>query len=71
VAVEWADFNTKGFEKKVNWDRNVGIEMYNHTADAGENFNLVVTQKADPATTALAAQLSKVLRAGPDAARVE
>jgi hypothetical protein len=25
---EWADFNTAGFEKKVNWDRNVGIELY-------------------------------------------
>ena len=62
---------TKGFEKKVNWNRNVGIEMYNHTADAGENFNLVVTQKADPATTVLAAQLSKMLHAGPDAARME
>merc|ERR1712022_62075 len=40
---EWADFNTKGFEKRVNWDRNVGIELYNHSADPGEDINLDVT----------------------------
>jgi len=67
---EWADFNTEGYDKKVNWARNVGKELYNHSADAGENFNLVVTQASDPGTTALATQLAKALHAGPDAARL-
>ena len=67
---EWADFNTEGFDKKVNWARNVGKELYNHSSDAGENFNLMVTQASDPTTTALAVQLSKALHAGPDAARL-
>lgn len=63
---EWADFNTEGFEKKVNWDRNVGIELYNHSADPGENTNLDVT-----AHKSLTSKLQKMLRAGPDAARLE
>jgi|EP01046_Picozoa_sp_COSAG06_P019195 hypothetical protein len=24
---EWADFNTPGFELRVNWERNVGVEL--------------------------------------------
>merc|ERR1712159_225589 len=63
---EWADFNTEGFKKKVNWVRNVGIELYNHSADPGENTNLDVT-----AHSSLANKLRDMLRAGPDAARVE
>jgi len=62
---EWADFNTKGFKKKVNWDRNVGIELYNHSADPGENINLDVTSHKS-----LASKLAQMLREGPDAARV-
>ena len=65
---EWADFNTPGHEKKVDWTRIVGVELYNQTADAGENVNLAVARKAE--TAALAKRLSAVLRAGPDAARL-
>merc|ERR1712127_47133 len=54
---EWADFNTEGFEKKVNWDRNVGIELYNHSADPGEDINLDVTQHQS-----LTNKLRKMLR---------
>ena len=62
---EWADFNTPGFSKKVNWNRNVGVELYNHTADPGENFNLNATRKHDSAIVALSAQFSALLHAGP------
>jgi len=58
---EWADFNTEGYSRRVNWDRNVGTELYNHTADPGENHNLA----ADAQVAGLAASLSKMLRAGP------
>lgn len=58
---EWADFNTKGFDRRVNWERNVGTELYNHTADPGENVNLA----GKAATSSLAAVLSKMLRVGP------
>ena len=47
----------------------MGTELYNHTADPGENFNIHATRAGDPAVTALAVSLSKALRAGPDAAR--
>lgn len=67
---EWADFNTAGFAFKVNWLRNVGVELYNHTADPGENFNLNSTMDGDAATMEVAAELSAMLRAGPDSARV-
>ena len=30
---EWADFNTAGFPLTVNWARNVGTELYNHTGN--------------------------------------
>ena len=29
---EWADFNTPGHDFKVNWDRNVGIELCESTS---------------------------------------
>ena len=58
---EWADFNTKGFDRRVNWERNVGTELYNHTADPGENVNLA----GNAATSSLATVLSKMLRVGP------
>jgi len=61
---EWADFNTKGFRRQVNWDRIVGVELYNHSADAGENVNLDTTKHAG-----LVGTLSGTLRAGPDTAR--
>ena len=54
----------------MNWERNVGIELYNHSADAGENFNLASTQKSDPVIVALQAKLSAALHAGPGAARL-
>ena len=60
---EWADFNTEGFAFKVNWDRNVGTELYNHTADPGENFNLAGSSGSN--IKDLAARLSKLLHAGP------
>ena len=62
---EWADFNKPGFSKKVNWNRNVGVELYNHTADPGENFNINSTRQDDPIVVALSARLSAMLRAGP------
>jgi iduronate 2-sulfatase len=62
---EWADFNTKGFPLKVNWERNVGVELYNHSADPGENFNINATQKGDAVVVALSAHLSALLRKGP------
>ena len=67
--IQWADFNTKGFKRRVNWERNVGTELYNHSADPGENFNIHATHAGEPDVAALAASLSKALRAGPDAAR--
>lgn len=66
---EWADFNTPGHAFKVDWGRIVGVELYNHTADAGENFNLNASEKST-AVADLSARLSKLLRAGPDAARL-
>jgi iduronate 2-sulfatase len=65
---EWADFNTPGHAFKVDWRRLVGIELYNHTADVGENFNLNATSNAAE-VVALSAKLSTILRAGPEAAR--
>ena len=62
---EWADFNTAGHALKVNWARNVGVELYNHTADPGENFNLNSTQAGSAAVQMLSAHLSAMLRAGP------
>ena len=62
---EWADFNTAGFEKRVNWDRNVGVELYNHTADPGENFNINATRVGDENVVGLSSRLSALLRAGP------
>lgn len=62
---EWADFNTKGHAFKVNWNRNVGIELYNHSADPGENFNINVTMKGNTEVEALSAHLSAILRKGP------
>jgi len=58
---EWADFNTEGFAYRVNWERNVGSELYNHTADPGENVNLA----GKAGLSDLKASLSKMLRAGP------
>ena len=26
--------NTAGFDKRVNWARNVGVELYNHTVQS-------------------------------------
>jgi iduronate 2-sulfatase len=62
---EWADFNTPGYELQVDWNRNVGIELYNHSSDPGENFNLNATQKGNAAIHSLSAKLSALLRAGP------
>lgn len=64
---EWADFNTEGFSKRINFDRIVGVELYNHSADAGENANI---ENADTVHASLVSELSKILRAGPDAARL-
>jgi hypothetical protein len=60
---EWADFNTEGFAFKVNWGRNVGTELYNHTADPGENVNLAGSSGSN--IKDLTARLSKLLHAGP------
>lgn len=62
---EWADFNTPGYELKVNWNRNVGVELYNHSNDPGENFNLNATQHGNALIHSLSAKLSAILRAGP------
>jgi len=64
---EWADFNTPGHDFKVDWGRIVGVELYNHSADPGENFNINATSQS-ARVQALSASLSKMLRAGPDAA---
>lgn len=61
---EWADFNTKGYPLRVNFARNVGVELYNHSADPGENINLNVTKKGDRRVEALSKRLSIKLRAG-------
>ena len=50
---EWADFNTPGHALKVNWARNVGIELYNHSADPGENYNINVTREGESAVGGL------------------
>lgn len=60
---EWADFNTAGFAKRVDWSRIVGVELYNHSASPGENKNIV-----HEGHEWLVSQLSAILRAGPDAA---
>ena len=62
---EWADFNTKGYPLKVNWERNVGVELYNHSADPGENYNINATQKGVAKVVALSAHLSAILHKGP------
>jgi len=66
---EWADFNTPGHQLKVDWGRIVGVELYNHSADPGENFNINATQPY-ASTSALSAELSRRLHAGPEAARL-
>lgn len=66
---EWADFNTPGHKLKVNWGRIVGVELYNHSADSGENFNINATE-GSARVRALSQKLSERLRAGPDAARM-
>ncbi len=62
---EWADFNTPGHAFRVTWERNVGVELYNHTADPGENVNINTTEADDPAVRAVSERLSRLLRAGP------
>lgn len=49
----------------MNWNRNVGVELYNHTADPGENYNINVTRSGDPAVHRLSARLAAMLHAGP------
>jgi len=46
---KWCAF--KNF--KVDWGDCVGVELYNHTADPAENFNVVETAEAEPVVTAL------------------
>lgn len=58
---EWVDFNTVTFGKP-NWARNVGTELYDHSVDPLENFN--VASSADPS---LLSELSALLRAHPTA----
>ncbi len=36
---EWVDFNTEN-KYQPNWNRNVGVELYDHNNDIGENFNI-------------------------------
>eukprot|EP01051_Picozoa_sp_SAG22_P004857 SAG22_NODE_273_length_13182_cov_12.693419_2_plen_213_part_00 len=62
---EWCDFNTAGHDRKVNWDRVVGVELYNHTEDPGENYNINVTKAASAEVKMLSAALSAMLHAGP------
>merc|ERR1712217_174422 len=66
---EWADFNTPGHKRKVDWNRVVGVELYNHSSDPGENYNINVTERTD-VVMSLSAELSRQLHAGPDAARI-
>eukprot|EP01060_Flectonema_neradi_P011255 TRINITY_DN18357_c0_g1_i1.p1 TRINITY_DN18357_c0_g1~~TRINITY_DN18357_c0_g1_i1.p1 ORF type:complete len:538 (+),score=109.66 TRINITY_DN18357_c0_g1_i1:54-1667(+) len=37
---KWCDFNTPEHKFRVNWNRCVGTELYDHVADPGENFNI-------------------------------
>ena len=66
LYTEWAAFNTEGHRGKVDWSTNHGVELYNHTSDPGENFNINVTDSGNEGVEKLSAALSTMLRAGPD-----
>jgi hypothetical protein len=60
---EWPKFIAVG---KVNWTALAGRELYNHSSDYQENWNVA----EEPASAAVVAELSTQLRAGWRAARV-
>jgi hypothetical protein len=60
---EWPKFLSVG---KVNWTALAGRELYNHSSDYQENWNVA----EEPASAAVVAELSTQLRAGWRAARV-
>ena len=56
---EWVDFNTI-HENAPDWNRKVGVELYNHNNDALENFNI-----ANSADQSLLRVLSALLHKHP------
>lgn len=63
AILEWCircDFNTK-YHRAPDYDRNVGIELYDHMADPAENKNIA----QEPSSAKVVAALSKILRRGP------
>ena len=56
---EWVDFNTKTFGKP-DWERVVGVELYDHKTDPMENFNV-----AKDASDELKLLFSTLLRGHP------
>ena len=64
---EWVAFNTK-FHRAPDFDAKVGVELYDHTHDGGENTNLCGPAAACDAPsrlTSTVAQLRKALHRGP------
>ena len=60
---EWAAFNTEPANgHQPDWTALVGSEMYNHSADKGENENIWQTAPQE-----LRSALSRMLHKGPSA----
>ena len=60
---EWPAFNTltqPSQRHKPDWQRLAGVELYNHSADPGENFNVWALTSVE-----LRRVLANVLHAGP------
>ena len=65
---EWVEFNTKHF-RAPDFSASVGAELYDHTADPGENTNLCGANKSCAAPGSVppyvVENLSRMLRRGP------